>query len=151
MKTNRQTAKAFIYGLCANGSNCHTDGKTFVSFSTQVAENHGSAILIADTYRVSSIYFCGPWWGTTPPTEKQLSYVVREASYADVPTFRVPNIFPRTEEDHATNIEHLTAKMNRERERANKARKEDTKRRFLFYAGAIKTNIALYKAIFNIA
>lgn len=150
MKTNRQTAKAFIYGLCANGSNCHTDGDTFVSYSTPVATNRGSAILIADTYRVR-IYGCGTWQGTTPTTERQLSYVVREASYEDIPTFRVPNIYPRTEKDHATNIKHLTEKMNREREKADKARREDTKKRYLFYAGAIKTNIALYKAIFNIA
>lgn len=149
MKTNRQTAKAFIYGLCANGSNCHTDGTTFVSYETAVATNRGKCILIACAYRACN--WCGAIFGTTPTTEKQLSYVVREASYEDIPTFRVPNIYPRTEKDHATNIEHLTAKMNRERERADKARREDTKKRYLFFAGAIKTNIALYKAIFNIA
>jgi len=119
MKTNKDLATYFVNGRYGHGSNCHTDGTTFVSYDTAVAVNHGKCILIACAYKARN--WCGSFFGRTATTERQLLHVKRAAKTY----FIVPCIFPQDRHDHRENLKFLRAEAKECREKAKRARLEE--------------------------
>lgn len=112
---NKDLATYFVNGRYGHGSNCHTDGTTFVSYDTAVAVNHGKSILIACAYKARN--WCGSFFGTTPTTERQLLHVKRAA----VSYFVVPCIMPTDRRDHERNYQYLTTIAEEYRKKAERA------------------------------
>ena len=116
---NKDLATYFVNGRHGHGSNCQTDGTTFVSYDTAVAVNHGKSILIACAYKARNWY--GSFFGTTPTTERQLLHVKRAA----VSYFVVPCIMPTDRRDHERNYQYLTMIAEEYRKKAERARKPE--------------------------
>ena len=124
MKTNKDLARTFVNGKYGHGSNCHTDGTTFVSYDTAVAVNHGKCILIACAYKARN--WCGSFFGRTATTERQLLHVKRAATTY----FIVPCIFPHDRHDHERNYQYLTTIADDYKRKAERARKSESLARY---------------------
>lgn len=117
---NTELATYFVNGRYGHGSNCQTDGTTFVSYDTAVATNHGNAVLIACAYKARNWY--GSFFGTTPTTERQLLHVKRAAIKNGIAFYIVPCIFPQDRRDHERNYQYLTMIADEYRKKAERAR-----------------------------
>lgn len=120
---NKDLATYFVNGRHGHGSNCQTDGTTFVSYDTAVAVNHGKSILIACAYKARK---------TTPTTERQLLHVKRAA----VSYFVVPCIMPTDRRDHERNYQYLTTIAEEYRKKAERARKFESIARYNYLQAA---------------
>ena len=127
---NKDLATYFVNGRHGHGSNCQTDGTTFVSYDTAVAANHGNCILIACSYKARNWY--GSFFGTTPTTERQLLHVKRAATTY----FVVPCIFPHDRRDHERNYQYLTTIADDYRRKAERARKFESIARYNYLQAA---------------
>lgn len=121
---NKDLATYFVNGRYGHGSNCQTDGTTFVSYDTAVAVNHGKCILIACAYKARNRY--GSFFGRTATTERQLLHVKR----ATTTYFVVPCIFPQDRHDHERNYQYLTTIADDYRKKAERARKSESLARY---------------------
>ena len=116
---NKDLARTFVTGKHGHGSNCQTDGTTFVSYDTAVAANHGKCILIACAYKARNWY--GSFFGRTATTERQLLHVKRAATTY----FVVPCIYPQDRRDHERNYQYLTTIADDYGRKAERARKSE--------------------------
>lgn len=130
MKTNKETARAFIQGKPANGSNFFTDGTTATSYTTQIAYNANGAILARTKYPINSAIYTGIWYGRTATTERQKSHIKSAAAAAGVLYFEVPHAINPTEAEHAQNLAYFE---NCAQDARNKASRARTERNRLFW------------------
>lgn len=121
MKTNKQTAAAFIAGKPAKGSNFYTDGETVTSCRTMIGRRINGVILLADRYDCYSIY--GYFYGRTATTERQKSHIKTAASRAGYDYFIVPDINAASPEEHLKNWQFLYDQASAAQKKARNARK----------------------------
>lgn len=95
MKTNKETAIAFVNGIYADSLNMHTDGNTIKSYWTTIASRAASnLILITDRYYSNT-------------TAHHKSHICTAASRNRVTVVAVPIVQPISNEDHKVNTAYL--------------------------------------------
>lgn len=146
MKTNRETATAFISGKQADGSNLRTDGTILVSYWTVIGTR-------ADHYSTTegreTIFLCRAGYSNT--TRKHKAHVYSAARRKGYKVIELANVQPYGEKDHAKNIESFTDEIASLQRKADHARKEYTKAAYLRQADRETANMETYKRIFKLA
>ena len=146
MKTNRETASAFINGKQADGSNLRTDGTILVSYYTVIGTR-------ADHYNTAegreTIFLCRAGYSNT--TRKHKAHVYSAACRKGYKVIELANVQPYGEKDHAKNIESFKDEIASQQRKADHARKEYTKAAYLRQADRESANMETYKRIFKLA
>lgn len=123
MKTNNETANAFVNGYNSKSGNFYTDGQTATSYNTDIATHFGGVILLAANYRCMNFYSYGYFYGRTNTTERHKSEIKREARKNGVQVYEVPNIAIWSRKEHENNYQYLKAQAVEFDEKATRARK----------------------------
>lgn len=146
MKTNRETANAFVHGMQADGSNLRTDGIILVSYYTVIGTR---AEYYNTTEGRETIFLCRAGYSNT--TRKHKSHVYSIACRDHYKVIELAKVQPYGETDHAKNIESFTAEIASLQRKADHARKEYTKAAYLRQADREAANMETYKRIFKLA
>lgn len=146
MKTNRETANAFVHGMQANGNNLRTDGTILVSYSTVIGTR-------ADHYNTTegreTIFLCRAGYSNT--TRKHKAHVYSAACRKGYKVIDLAEVQPYGETDHAKNIASFNDAIKALKAKADRARKEYTKAAYLRQADEEAANMETYKRIFKLA
>ena len=146
MKTNRETATAFINGKQADGSNLRTDGTILVSYYTVIGTR-------ADYYNTTegreTIFLCRAGYSNT--TRKHKAHVYSAACRKGYRVIELAKVQPYGETDHAKNIASFEGYIETLRGKADRARKEYTRAAYLRQADREAANMETYKRIFKLA
>ena len=146
MKTNRETANAFVHGMQADGSNLRTDGIILVSYYTVIGTR-------AEYYNTTEgrevIFLCRAGYSNT--TRKHKAHVYSIACRDHYKVIEIAKVQPYGETDHATNIASFNDTIEALKRKADRARKEYTKAAYLRQADREAANMETYKRIFKLA
>lgn len=146
MKTNRETATAFVNGKQADGSNLRTDGSILVSYYTVIGTK-------AERYNATegreTIFLCRAGYSNT--TRKHKAHVYSAACRKGYKVMELAKVQPYGETDHATNIASFKGYIETLKGKAERARKEYTKAAYLRQADEEAANMETYKRIFKLA
>ena len=146
MKTNNETANAFVHGMQANGSNLHTDGIILVSYYTVIGTR---AEYYNTTEGRETIFLCRAGYSNT--TRKHKAHVYSAACRKGCKVIEIAKVQPYGETDHAKNIESFKDEIASLQRKADHARKEYTKAAYLRQADRESANMETYKRIFKLA
>lgn len=146
MKTNSETATAFISGKHADGGNLRTDGTILVSYYTVIGTR---AEYYNTTEGRETIFLCRAGYSNT--TRKHKSHVYSAACRKGYKVIDLAEVQPYGESDHAKNIESFKAEIARLQRKADHARKEYIKAAYLRQADEESANMETYKRVFKLA
>jgi hypothetical protein len=114
MKTNYEVSLNFAEGKTANGNHMHTNGRDIYSYSTMIAQKQESGIILLNSRDYS------------PTTRRHKLHILRACKGLTV--YEVRRIERPTTTEHAQNLAELQNIAEDWRRKANKARKEETRK-----------------------
>ena len=123
MKTNKETATAFVNGQPCKAGNFYTDGNTATSYDTDIATHENGVILIANYYRCRNWNSCGYFHGRTNTTERQKGEIKTACIEKGIRFFEVATIAIFGRKEHLTNYQCLRAEAYDLEKKAQNARK----------------------------
>lgn len=148
MKTNRETATAFVKGYESKSGNLYTNGETLTSYDTDIATKCKGVVLIAKYYRCKNWDSWGYFLGLTKTTERHKGETVRACLLNNVQYFEVATIAIFGRKEHERNYQLLKAEAVTLEERANRARKADNRRIYANLASKANAKAQSYWNIF---
>ena len=148
MKTNNETATAFVKGYESKSGNLCTNGETLTSYDTDIATHANGVILMAKYYRCKNWDSWGYFLGQTKTTERHKSEVKTACYRQNVKYFEVATIAIFGRKEHERNYQLLKAEAVTLSERANRARKEANRRFYTEQANRAEATAQSYWNIF---
>lgn len=146
MKTNRETANAFVHGRKADGSNLRTDGTILVSYYTVIGTR-------AEHYNTTEgrevIFLCRAGYSNT--TRKHKSHVYSSASRYGYKVIELDTVRPYNDHDHEKNLKGFEEAAQEYRTRAERARTDRNKAIYFEQAKREEENEKIYKAVYKLA
>lgn len=148
MKTNRETATAFVKGYESKSGNLYTNGETLTSYDTDIATKCKGVVLIAKYYRCKNWDSWGYFFGQTNTTERHKSEVKTACYRQNVRYFEVATIAIFGRKEHERNYQLLKAEAVTFAERANRARKQENRKYYTEQANRAEATAASYWNLF---